>query len=289
MTDALYIHCSSLDFYSDCPRRWAARTLRREIAAAGWVVRDETLGIGAAIGTAVHLSAKTVLDEVAAGRPLPPPDVATDAAQESLKESTARGVQYDKVYTQGPQTAERQTRRMTLSYHTHVAPRRQPVFVEKRFEAPVPWTAMKIILTGQPDLVAREPNSIDDLKAGVRRGNHNAQAGGYSLLGRSHGLQIDGANIDWVPRVPIKKPQPLPVERHLDVALSEQMAVNTIRQIDVAVTTWRKGDAERGLLPGDPSAFPANPASMLCSARYCSAHSCGKRNSFCNEWRKDED
>lgn len=291
MTDILTIRASGLDKYPDCPRRFAASALKREIKAAGWVVRDEVYGVAAVIGTAVHFAAKTVLDEVARGAPLPPRSVATDAARDSFRESTGpdRRIIYDAKFAERVDLAEKQVYRMTISYHHYIAPYRKPICVEQRFESVVAWARQPMILSGQPDLVARESNDIDDLKTGVRPSNHAAQAGGYALLARSEGLQIDGAKIDFVPRASLNKPQPHPIERRLNIALSEELAMDTLRQIDVALTVWREGDPERGVVPGDPAAFQANPASVLCKAKYCPCHSVRGPNAFCRAWKQYED
>jgi hypothetical protein len=289
MTEPLIIRASSLDRAPDCMRRFAARLLRKEIKAAGWAVREDGRGVGAAIGTAVHFGASTAMAEKAKSGTLPPPNVATDAAIETLHQQLSWGVEYDKTLTRSQPVAEAQTLRQALSYHYYVAPYREPLHVEQRFEAAIAWTRQPMVLSGQPDMVCREPDDVNDVKAGSRRSGHNAQVGAYSLLAQSMNITVNGGKIDWVPRVPLKKPQPRPVERRLDIALSENMAVDTLRDIDRSVTVWREGDPERGLQPGDPAAFPANPASMLCGARYCPAHSCSRQNSFCNEWRKDEE
>ena len=56
MTDTV-IRASSLPNYPDCPLRWAATTMRKEIEGLGWELRDLPQNIGAANGTAVHAAA----------------------------------------------------------------------------------------------------------------------------------------------------------------------------------------------------------------------------------------
>jgi hypothetical protein len=280
----LIIRVSSLPGFPDCPRRWAASALRREIKAAGYELRSRTNGIGAAVGTSVHFAGKVSLDEKLTKGTLPPASVAIDAAMETLREETARGLEYDNRLTPNRNTAEIQVARMSLSYHRYVAPQINPIAVEKRLEADVPGTRQALVLSGQADVVAVEPDDINELKSGGKLGNFNAQAGGYSGLTRSVGINVTGANLDWVPRISVRREQPRPTRVQLDIALCEQMAVDTLHNIDRDLTTWREGDDLRGLLPGDPRAFRANPSSYLCGEKYCSAHSCGP-NGFCLEWK----
>src|SRR5215472_11594192 len=93
------IRSSSLSQFPDCPRRWAARTLKREITDAGYALREESRGIGAAIGTSVHKSASTVLEAKALDGRLPSATFATDVARETVREEIRQGVVYDQRFT----------------------------------------------------------------------------------------------------------------------------------------------------------------------------------------------
>lgn len=282
MTAPVIIRCSALSGYSDCPRRGATRLFWREIVAAGFKLRSTRRGIGAAIGSAVHAAAAAVFGEKAKTGRLPPESVALDATRDSL--NTAIGgesIEYDgpRGATHTRAEAESQSLRMTRSYFRVVAPAVRPIIVEQRFEAEV---APGIVLSGQPDMVAREPHSVRDLKTGARLGSHAPQIGGYALLARTHGLDIDEAAIDWVPRTAVGKPQPDPVSVEVRVAQAETAAANIIRHIEGDLRTFRDGDPERHILPGDPWAFLANPSSMLCSPKYCPAHG----TEFCKEGKE---
>lgn len=257
-----------------------------EIAAAGFVLREMPHGVGAAVGTSVHRSAQVILLEKASTGTLPPVDVATDCARDNIGESIARGVMFDgpRGATQNGREAVSQAVRMAALYHRAVAPNVQPLLVEERLEAEA---APGLVLSGQPDLVAREPNQIRDLKTGAKQGNHNAQAGGYSLLARSDGIEIEQAAIDYIKRVPPSKPQPDPVVTKIPLALAEQVAANVLRHIAEDLRIFREGDRRLRLLPGDPAAFLANPSSVLCSRRWCPAHSTGS-NGWCREHLTEE-
>jgi hypothetical protein len=167
---------------------------------------------------------------------------------------------------------------MTQTYHRLVAPTVEPIRVEKRLEAEI---SPGFVLSGQSDMVCREPQSIRDLKTGTRSPTSvAAQLGGYSLLNRSHHMSIETASIDWLKRVRETKPQPEPVSQKVKLEHAETAATMVIAHIIKGIETFRRGDPERRILPGDPWAFLANPSSILCSPKYCPAHG----TEFCHEW-----
>ena len=271
------IRCSALSSYPDCNRRGAARLFWREIIAAGHQLRPSPRGIGAAVGTAVHRAAEYALTEKAHSGTLPPASAAIDAARDSLQEELGHGEIGFDATTATRGDALRQVIAMTKAYHRGVAPKVDPIIVEERLEAEV---VPGVILSGQPDVVAREPHKVRDLKTGARQGgSHAPQIGGYSLLARSNGIDIVEAEIDFVQRVSTHKPQPDPTSKAVAVSLAETAATNILRHIEGDLRTFREGDPARRILPGDPWAFQANASSILCSPKYCSAFG----TSFCHE------
>jgi hypothetical protein len=274
------IRVSALAGYPDCPRRGAARLFRHEIKAAGFKLRYLPRGIGALIGTAVHRGVSVVLGAKARTGTLPLRTVAIENSRESL----ADGVDGVEVQYDGPNGATHNMRdaidqvvRMTGVYHDNVAPTVNPILVEERLEAEV---ETGLVLSGQPDLVAREPGSIRDLKTGARMPSSFApQVGGYSLLARTHGHKIERAAIDFVKRINPSKPQPVPVTSEAEIATAETAASAILRQIAMDIDTFRHGDDRRRIRPGDPWSFAANPSSMLCSPKYCAAFG----TEFCKE------
>jgi hypothetical protein len=277
MTGAIVIiRCSALTWWPDCPRRGAARLFWSELAAAGFKLRSTPRGVGAAIGSAVHRAAELTLKEKAKTGSLPPSTVAADCAAETLIESMRQGVDFDRV-TANRTEAEVSAVGMARSYHRHVAPQVDPIIVEERLEAEV---APGIILSGQPDLVCREPNTIRDLKTSTRDGGSFApQVGAYSLLVRSNGIDATEATIDSIKRVAIGRVMPDPVSKPVAVGQAESAASSIIKHIEGDLRTFREGDPARRILPGDPWAFAANPSSILCSPKYCSAFG----TEFCHE------
>jgi hypothetical protein len=288
VSDPIIIRVSSLTGYPDCPRRGAARLFWRVIRDAGFVLRSTNRGIGAAVGTAVHRAAALCFDVKAKTGELPSEGRAIDCAVYELADQIGHAeIEYDgpRGATHNRNTAEQQTSRMTRGYWRTVAPSVDPILVEERLEAEI---APGLVLSGQPDIVAREPGSIRDLKTGARLGSHAPQLGGYSLLARSHKLDITEASIDWVPRVPLAKPQPDPVSVPVAIAAAESAATNIIRHIESDLRTFREGDPARRILPGDSWSFLANPSSMLCAEKYCPCWGVTGPHSFCNEWRVKE-
>jgi hypothetical protein len=282
MAEATIIRASALSSYPDCNRRGAARLFRQEIEAAGFKLRSPPRGVGAAIGTAVHRAAEVALGEKAKTGELPPASVATDCAAQTLSEQLADGIAFDAT-TQTRAEASRQTVGMARTYHRVIAPDVQPIIVEERLEAEV---APGLVLSGKPDVVAREPQSIRDLKTGARAAGSNApQIGGYSLLARTHGLDIQTAAVDFIRRVGPKTAQPDPVSKPVPIAAAETAAINIIRHIEADLRTFRHGDPVRRILPGDPWSFQANPASILCSPKWCSAFG----TAFCREGDPDKE
>lgn len=292
-TRVTVVRASSLSGYPDCPRRGATKLLRQEIEAAGYMLRSLGGGIGAATGSGVHAGAALALTEKASSGQLAPFGVATDAAVETLRQRVRDdGATFDRE-TPDLRAAESQVLAMTRAYYFGVAPKVQPVLVESRLEADVGFTVQPMILTGQQDVLAREPGRIRDLKTGKNRSNHKPQLGSYALLAKSHpevlgGVTVLGAVEDFVQRVSAKKvaageqPPAISFMHNLDGA--ERAAVAVLRMIDAHLTVFRRGDPSRYVEAGDPWAFPANPSSKLCSEKWCPAWG----TSFCAEHQSTE-
>lgn len=276
--DPVFIRASSLSGYPDCNRRGAATVFRRAIEAAGYVLRERPEHIGASVGTAVHSAAAAMLKHKAKHGVLCSDSDALDPALEELKEKLKGGYQSD-IETPDPGTAEAQVIRMSRLYRHSVAPSIDPIMVEERLEAEV---RSGLILTGQSDVIAREPGKVRDLKTGKKLGHHYAQVGAYSLLARSAGVEINAAAIDFVQRVALKKPQPEAVQLEIPVLIAERAAEAVIQRMAEDLRIFKEGAPSLGLVAGDNWAFLPNPSSMLCGAKYCPAHS-GGPNGFCHD------
>jgi hypothetical protein len=278
------IRASALTNYPDCPRRAAAGLFRAEIEDAGFGLRRTPQGGGATVGTAVHAAAALMLTEKAAAGALPPLNIATDAGIDSLRrqlEEAGDGMAWDAPGRGGgtadPAAAETQIVRMVQVYREQIAPGVNPLLVEERLEAEF---APGVVLTGQADLVAREPGTVRDLKTGAKMQTHAPQVGAYSLLARScRSVATTAAQIDFIPRVSPKKEQPPAQSVRVPLASAETAAVAVLSHIARDLTVFREGDPARRILPGDPWAFIANPKSVLCNPKYCAAFG----TDFCRE------
>lgn len=270
------IRASSLPQFADCARRWAANNITDEVEDAGFKLNERTRNIGAAIGTSVHKAGAMMLAEKARTGNLPPTSVSDDAAIDALRTEASFGEMITDRETPNLNDGEQQVIRMARVYREQVCPQIEPLIVEERLEAQV---SPLIALSGQADVIAREPGKILDLKTGKKKGNHNAQLGAYSLLARTQGLDITEAATDFIQRVPLKKPQPGHIRDERAIATVESAAINTMRHIEGDLTVFREGNVLMNVMPGDPWAFQANPSSILCSRKWCPAFG----TEFCRE------
>jgi hypothetical protein len=195
-------------------------------------------------------------------------------AIDSLKECVIDGVMWDDV-TPNTNDAQLQVVRMVNVYRYSLAQTIEPVAVERRLEVTV---GDGFILSGQSDLQTLEPGKIRDHKSGKLHRMHHGQIGSYSLLARTAHpeLPIKELCVDFIPRVTMKKSQPLPITDDYDQRVAENAAHSTLQQIMQTTIDFR-----RRLAGDEPPehAFLANPSSMLCSEKYCPAWG----TSFCRE------
>jgi hypothetical protein len=267
MTFEIKARCSSLTEIPDCERRWAARHAQELLSAAGFQVRQMPGQIGAKVGTGTHSGVAHMLQRKIDTGELSSRQDAEEIGIESLRAELAEGAVFDDT-TPTMNTAERQVQRMVAVYHVVIAPTVKPVAVEQALEARY---NPRITLTGHLDLA--EDNVVDDLKTGVLQRPNHPQYGGYSLLRRSHGHPVTNINEHYVPRNSIDRPQRQPVITPYPVATSEKAARAVLARIDSGLQGF--------LQDGDPWHWIPNPASMLCSDRFCPAHG----TAFCQAHR----
>jgi hypothetical protein len=271
------VRSSSLPDFPDCPRRWAARQLKDELLAHNYLVRSIPTGVAAIIGTAVHKGAAVTMEEKVRHGAIAPVSVAVDAAIDELRSELRLGVAYDDDTTR-EDDAVQQARRMTMAFHSDIAPKLNPILVEARLEA---VARRDLMISGQADQIAQEPDSIDDLKTGKFRGNYKPQYGSYALLRRTYATPPERIREIFIPRHTLRRPQDPPQIHEHSVAECESAADNIITHIHDSLETFRRGRGR--IAPGDPWAFVANPNSKLCSPRFCPAW--GTR--WCTEHRKE--
>ena len=189
-------------------------------------------------------------------------------ALESLATQVQNGVLWDKE-ADNLNSAQKQTLSLVSVCRDEVVRNITPIEVEMRLEAKV---TNEITLSGQVDVNVEQ--GIVDWKSGKLRRFNAAQYGAYSLLAKSHGLDNKSITEIFIPRVRETKPQPKAEYHAYDVPLSENMAISVLKHMDRNLSDFRQTK--------DPREFLANPSSMLCSAKYCTAWG----TEFCKEHKK---
>lgn len=258
------IRVSMLPSYSDCPRRAAAKAWPKFFQAAGFSFRQLDNSIGAIIGTGVHAGAGYILEAKRDGKSASLTD-AQEVSIVSLRKGAEAGIIWDGT-TENLNTAEKQALRLTAQFDAELAPIVQPEYIEYRRKTIIKdgWE-----LSGQPD-VETVDEVIRDWKTGTALRAYQAQHGGYSLQRRSQGLSKPKRLImDHLKRVSINTPQPPVHSVEYDVDVAERAAW--------AIIGYIGRDMRAFLKSGDPSSFPCNPMSMMCSDKYCPA----RGSSFC--------
>jgi hypothetical protein len=262
-----------LPAWPDCSRRSAARQFKREIEGAGFELRTTLPSIGAAVGTATHHQVTAELR-----RRISQP-VDEQPALEIFRAEIKDGAEWDDT-TPNAQAAELQIARMAdalirgggITEHTKTL----AVEVSLRADLNDEWE-----LTGHIDHVEEREDveayvHLDDWKTGGIKRPYSSQVGGYVLIAKANGYKVKSASTTYVPRVKLKKPQPLPERTYEDLPMVERAAWATTRSIMESHRRFAE--------TGDPFAFQANPMSLMCSQKYCPAHS----TKFCTLHLKKE-
>lgn len=267
----LTVRASSLSQFADCPRRWAAKHIRGMVVQAGFHPRTLPSSVGAVIGSGTHSATAFDLEhKMRTG------DLArfVDAEAVGIGEMEERiekeGVIFDDV-SQDVGAAAMQVRRLARTYREDVSDKITPAFVERRLKAK---HATGLTVSGQADIFIEAPNGLRDLKTGKRIGANFAQYGIYARLLRSHGRPVASVTEDFGRRVALSSTQPRIVSIPYDIDACEMQAEQTLQRVARDVAAFEK--------TGDREVFAANPASGLCSDKYCAAHSTG----FCTLGRK---
>lgn len=251
------LHVSTLAKWNDCPRREAAKTIYKALRDMGYEFRSTRHGVGAAIGTGVHAGASHLLREKKEERTAPLKDV-EEVAIVRYREATEDGAEYDTITGSG-NDAEKQILSLSGAYYHGVAPHIIPVSIEEKMEA----VARDITISGTPDVVTAA--AIHDTKTSKSGETYHAQLGGYSLQWQAAGNpQLPDMVVDWLPRVSVKKPQPVPVSYTYPAALCEAEARAVMRTAHAQIEAFIETQ--------EPGAFPCNTSSMLCSPKYCTGY-----------------
>lgn len=278
MEQFFYIRPSSLTSWGDCPRRAAASLFKRYIMDAGYDLRSSLATIASGVGTSVHAAGAHLLEAKMETGSLGARDEAEQCGVDTLKQIIEDGIGFDDT-SPNRNVAERQVVRMTRVFHKEIAPKVDPIAVEVRLEAD---TGDNFILSGQSDLIAREPDFVRDLKTGVVSRTHAPQLGAYAILEASHGRELSGAAVDFIRRVRIDAEQPPVESTYYPLEEIVPFALHRINRVKRELTDFLERLESGSKAP--EWAFDVNPMSMLCSEKFCAAYG----TDFCNEWKYKE-
>jgi len=253
------IRCSYLPMYCDCPRRTAAKLLKSHISASGFDIPEDCKGVAACVGTGTHKGAEMLLNEAINIGITPSLANVTDTGIQEYRQEVYEGVQFDDI-TANNNEAEKQIQILTRSYYYEIFPKKN--LNNAKAEESLKAVFGTDEVTGHCDFSNLE--EITDVKTG-KVSIYSAQCGGYSLLKRSQGHEVvKKLKCEFLPRTPLRKNYPGAVVHEYNVYNSEKHAFNVIKLIKKNVADFMES--------GDPWSFAANPKSMLCSPKYCSAY-----------------
>jgi hypothetical protein len=256
------IRASSLPTWEDCQRRASTRAIRAQILDAGFDLQsDDTQGIAAVIGTAVHAGVGTMLEIVMDGGALAQSlEPAVTTALGELDVMLGHRIRFDDL-TPSRDIARLQVERLVAAYQRQIAPEVMQIAVEQDLSAVIALDGIEIELTGHVDQI--EPARVRDLKTGRSGRAYGSQLGAYALLARSHGYVVEDILEDAVPRTSIRHEIEAETMRY-DVAACERQAYAVLRHAARAILDF--GDS------GAPEAFLANAQSFACSEALCGAY-----------------
>jgi hypothetical protein len=242
--------------------RGIATALSHLVKDQGYELRQRGRRVASMLGTAAHSGVAMDLGAIAAGEERPKAKEVEELAISTFQEKATKldaPTVWDDLTPNQPE-AVRQLLAITRTHYQRIAPLARPIAVEVRL-----WCRIgdRVILTGQPDSLDAS-RVVQDLKTG-RRSSHVLQLGSYGLLAESNGTDIDAAEIIGIPR-PRKG---RPVETYNDRIEGEQLhhgAIPAVLDLVEKIT-----DAVDQVVAGGPI-FQVNPASSMCSRRFCPAH-----------------
>ena len=260
--DTINIRASSLGTFADCMGRGLAGALRPLVEEQGYTLNRRGRSVSAMVGTAAHAGVAHDLDAIRRGIQRPKAkdveELAIDTFQGKATAQDAPTI-WDDLTPNQPEGV-RQLLAISRLHYNQIAPMATPVLVEARL-----WCKIgdRVILSGQPDSVDAT-GVIDDLKTG-RRSSHLLQLGGYGLLAESNDLDVNAARIIGIPRPRKGRPAGF----YMDRIEGDQLHHGAIPAVlDLVESITQEVDH---VLAGDP-VFKVNPASSLCSRKFCPAH-----------------
>lgn len=256
-----------LPSFFDCPRREIIKIIPDTMESAGFKFQPRDQVVAAIVGTATHAAAEELIKlKKEAGESADVHiDMAIGKGIDSFydQSSESEGIIYDDI-TNNNNTAEAQIRQLTGFYKHGILP-----FIESDSaltEVSLEATINGIDVTGHADIISQ--HDLRDFKSSKKQ-NYLAQLGMYSILNRAMGGEDKDLYVDFLPRTSIDKPFTGKTIVKYNRTIAEKVAISTIEHVKFNVELFNK--------TGDPYSIPANPKSMLCSNKYCTAFN----TSFC--------
>jgi hypothetical protein len=266
------ISASVLPSAHDCMRRTASKCFGARkpeesefgklLKSAGFPITEKQKrnnSYASALGTAVHAVLNECCANISQGKDID--IVSAYNAGEDVLLKECLGAEGDEI-TPSLMAAQDQMKRISTYAIEAVLDYGDIEIVshEQRYQARL---NEKISVSGHIDLIVKKGqfDQIKDWKFGKNGSGYEAQIGAYSILSRANGLNPAGQHcIEHFPRS--KK-----VIKHESILIntenSEVFAFNTIKHISLAIKSFEK--------TGDHNVFMANPASQLCSPKFCPA------------------
>ncbi len=265
------IRCSMLTGWDDCARRTGARQYMAMLEAHGHTPKTLLPSVGAAIGTAVHRGAAWFLLARLHGTPEPDLAACVGVALDALTTQLEPGAVWDPT-SPNLMVAHKQVERMLRVYWPKMQTM-HPLMVEDQIKATISegWE-----LSGHLDYFGIA-GDLDDLKTGAVFRSHGGQLGGYALDLEARGHAAKKAGTDFIKRVVLSRPQPMPIYTAYDVEETKRTAWRSIHEIVLQMEEYDR--------TGNPHHIRANPQSMMCTPKYC----CAWGTAFCTSHKQPEE
>lgn len=264
------IRVSSLDTFTNCARLAACGVSVVDPSTgvevplpelAGITINTKKRGRKAHVGIAMHAAGESIAKDKLEGRPINK-RAARQAVSDKLKENWDETEETGK--TNRIETIEDAEKIIDNLFEALVAHVSSLNIVAAEISLEMQYND-NTVLTGHPDVVTDNGGrlAVRDYKSNGSTASkpHPAQIGGYGILLDNEGYPIDLGFIDEFQR--LKTKEAARITTKYDMVEAKKFADATIERFS--------NNIDRFIATGDPNSFNANPASNLCSPKYCPA------------------
>lgn len=261
MSSTILLRPSELARFADCETAGIANGGLADQLEIGDMLKQTRTHVAAAIGTGVHKGVETALRRKRLRQPHHL-DLCVEAALLAYEaDVAAAGGPSNMVWdqTSKPADAPRQIERMVKAWCAYRLDELTPILIEKRMMVRLNGG---FVLSGQLDQAFDLPNAIHDLFTGGQDAVKHLQLGLYAVIRETvTGSPVERIAVDHVQRLPMTRSQTPPTLTIYDSDACKSAARALLSRAMIAITNWR---TER-------QRFLVNPASKLCSSRWCAA------------------